>query len=703
MSKNNSGTPTKNPVINFFKTHSILSLIPIVFGLVLIVTLFLPYVTYSDGFVEGGDVLSKTFYGFTALFGGVVHIGGVNQQMDFDGNMHDVLPLKYLEFSGANANWLLMLAFALIFIAIFLFIRSEKKNKTTYIVSSALFLLAGLIFISHLQTFISLNSVAGTGSKYITIGGTQREVVVIDRETGIKIHGDLATYMHMGIGNIIAIVVAFAGMIYSAVFAFLKIKKPDLEEAGKSTKFVVSEVGRFIKENYSPLVFISRIGEFFQDFVRWTRKHKVASLVVIFVFSIIAALVGGAFAYTPYKTKYMHGTPYLQASGLILAIVLGVLLVYWIVTAVLTKTKEKVTGELGIVRNIKGWMYVMPALIPMTVFTFYPMISAVLMGFVKFGEGTINFNYLDWDLFKFFYYLFTQPQVFIREHITISHFVNTFADSAFYHSLITTTIIVLVSVPISTAISVFIAVFLNSIKKLQGLYQTVYFLPYVTAMTAVTAVWRLILAYDSSMYAETTYGIFNSVIVLFGGSPVNWLSSPDPLFKIPLGGLAPYEVYPQMIAFIIYSIWSGLAFKIIIFLTGLQGIDKQVYQAAQIDGASKKRIFFKITIPLLAPILLFNTTTSMIGAFKTYTSTKTLFLNAPKFETIVFYLFKFIDYGSYDRASAVADVLFIILMCFTAIRNFTTKHGKVKNNNGPLQDKKKKMKRADRILAGGKN
>ena len=154
-----------------------------------------------------------------------------------------------------------------------------------------------------------------------------------------------------------------------------------------------------------------------------------------------------------------------------------------------------------------------------------------------------------------------------------------------------------------------------------------------------------------------------------------------------------YQAYPQLIGFVVYSIWDGLAFKIVIFLTGLQGIDKQVYQAAQLDGSTRLRTFRKITLPLLAPIMLFITTTSMIGAFKTYTSTKSLFLNDPKFETIVFYMFKYIDgtKTAYDKASAVGVLLFMIIISFTGIRMFLKNRKKAKN--APIQAKKVKGKK----------
>ncbi len=194
-------------------------------------------------------------------------------------------------------------------------------------------------------------------------------------------------------------------------------------------------------------------------------------------------------------------------------------------------------------------------------------------------------------------------------------------------------------------------------------------------MTAVAAVWRWIFYYDKLDETQgETQGLLNIFMKFIGLDPMNWLMAPDPLFsfKIPMPWLAKgfvqYDFYPQLIAFMIYSIWAGLAFKIVVFLTGLQGIDKQYYQAARIDGAGRFKIFRRITIPLLTPIIVFITTTSFMGAFQTFTSIKTMFLDNKSIMTIVYYLYDYIDARQYDRAAAAAVILFSMISVFTIVR-----------------------------------
>ena len=555
---------------------------------------------------------------------------------------------------------------------------------------------------------------------------------------------------------------------------------------------------RFWSENWKPLVFVSRLGEFWVDFTNWVRTPRdgtsqkrrffsfyLFSTLFLIVFGILYATTpkGGidpitgmyiqvsflehnawlfsitvvvcvvgflqsAFGINNIYKRYLNTvkryplsmsiillavccalffacrTPFLNACGvsndtsslnyylatagwglICIAIYLILFLdgLYNIIARFFFV--KGVDGSVTLVRNLKGWIYLLPALIPLFFFTFIPMINALLMGFVSLGG---DFVYTQWTLFGFLKRLITNQDNFIQNHMTLEFFKVTFEDPAFLHSLITTTIIAVVTVPICTAIAIFIAVFLNSIKKFQSVFQTIYFLPYVTSMTAITAVWRLLLA-------DT--GAINTIF----GANLSWLYAVDPIVTVGpssflgfSGGTSyylysswAYKIYPQMFGYIIYSIWNGLAFKIVIFLSGLQSIDKQIYQAAELDGASSARKFMKITVPLLGPILLFNTLTSLIGAFKVYTATKTLFLDSPRFETIVYYLFSFINRTQYDRGSAVADLLFILLLCFTLIRMFISKKTNIRMSK---EDKKlakekaknqKKMSRADRILSGG--
>lgn len=557
---------------------------------------------------------------------------------------------------------------------------------------------------------------------------------------------------------------------------------------------------RFWSENWNPLVFVSRIGEFWVDFTRWVRtprrgngnRRRFFSFYIfagIFAFSCLIMLLAtpeGYYddtmgMYVEYSFLEFNGPwfysilaiclfAFIQSSfgfnniykrflntfkryPLYLSIITGLVIIgfyfllepsyvaafnlnandanYALMNAIVKSTwgliclviyvlivmdgiyniiarfffNKGVDGSVTLTRNLKGWVYMLPCLVPLFAFTFLPMINALLMGFVVLDR---EYPYTEWTLWGFLFKVITNENGFIQKHLTLEYFQIAITDPSFYHSIITTAIIAFVTVPICTFISIIIAVFLNSIKKIQGLFQTIYFLPYVTAMTAITAVWRLLLS-DS--------GIINALF----GSNISWLNAIEPMFRI--GGASfsgfvngqpyytygswAYPVYPQMFGYMMYSIWDGLAFKIVIFLSGLQSIDKQVYQAAELDGASSARKFLKITVPLLAPILLFNTLTSLIGAFKIYTATKTLFLNEPRFQTIVFYLFSFMDRTAYSQASAVAVLLFILLLCFTLIRMFISKRTNIRMSK---EDKKiakarnknlAKKSRAEKILSGG--
>ena len=167
-----------------------------------------------------------------------------------------------------------------------------------------------------------------------------------------------------------------------------------------------------------------------------------------------------------------------------------------------------------------------------------------------------------------------------------------------------TMILTFVSVPLSVMIALLISVGLNSIKRLQGFFQTIFFLPYVTNVIAIGLVFRLMFNYD--------YGIINTIIGWFGIGPVHWMDTQATYVE-------------AMSVVIIYSIWMGLPFKIMVFLSGLQSIDRQYYQAAKIDSTPKWRVFFRITVPLLSPMIMYITITSFMGAFKAYESVLAVF------------------------------------------------------------------------------
>ncbi|MEI3504784.1 MAG: sugar ABC transporter permease [Bacilli bacterium] len=239
-----------------------------------------------------------------------------------------------------------------------------------------------------------------------------------------------------------------------------------------------------------------------------------------------------------------------------------------------------------------------------------------------------------------------------------------------------------VSVPISITLSILIAVALNSIKSLQKFFQTIFFLPYVTNTIAIGMVF--------SIMFESRQGLVNSIIESLGGSSVNWLGgNPNAIllgtdvFKDTFFGA---QWFTSLIVLLVYIVWNSLPFKILILLSALQSIDKQYYQAAQIDGTSKFRIFSKITVPLLSPQIFYLLITSFIGAFKEYTSVVAIFgANAQSIgqennmATVVWYIYSYIkgsnatSPGAMGYAAAGAVILFIIIMIFTGIQNLISK------------------------------
>lgn len=283
-------------------------------------------------------------------------------------------------------------------------------------------------------------------------------------------------------------------------------------------------------------------------------------------------------------------------------------------------------------KNIKAYLYLIPALILTIVFVIYPLVKVFRMGFYT------KFNFLT-DVgtglgFKSFQYVLNDP--------------------GFILALKNTLIIFGVGLPISLIISLLIAVLINSKIKCQGLFQTLYFLPYVTSVIAIGIVFRTLF--------HSEYGYFNYIFSLLNLDPIHWLSDPN---------LAIWAVT-------IFYIWSGLAFKIILFLAGLQKIDPQIYKAAKIDGASRTKTFFRVTLPLLSPTMWMVIMVSVIYSFKIYNEIFSLFNGTPgpanSAMTLVYYIYDmFYNKNQVHYASAAAIILFIIIMAVTILQKQISK------------------------------
>ncbi|EKN71004.1 binding-protein-dependent transport system inner membrane protein [Neobacillus bataviensis LMG 21833] len=278
-------------------------------------------------------------------------------------------------------------------------------------------------------------------------------------------------------------------------------------------------------------------------------------------------------------------------------------------------------------KTIKAALYLIPALVLIITFSIYPIVKSFFMSF-----------YTDYDYFK--------DLVFARG---LDNYKMIFQDPEFWKSMGNTLLFVVGVVPLSIIISLIIATLLNQKIKFRGLFRTVYFLPFVTSVVAVSIVWRWIF--------HSQYGVLNYFLGLIGISPVNWLT--DPKWAMP--------------SLVILAIWKGLGYNIIIFLAGLQNINQQYYLAAKIDGAGAWERFKNITVPLLSPTTFFISIVSIINSFKVFDEVYALFGGQPgpagSAVTIVYYIYnKFYGEWDFGVASAAAYVLFLVIFIFTLIQ-----------------------------------
>jgi multiple sugar transport system permease protein len=298
-------------------------------------------------------------------------------------------------------------------------------------------------------------------------------------------------------------------------------------------------------------------------------------------------------------------------------------------------------------KDYKAWLYLAIPLFLLTVFTFYPLVKTILISLFS------QYNAID-DSFGMFFDLMAYQAIF--------------KDPIFIQSIGNTLLLVFVSVPISTVLALLIAVGLNSIKPLQKIFQTIFFMPYVTNTLAIGMVFSVMFAHP------LTTGIMPEGLIntLFQTS-IDWV-----------GVTATRDHW--MLVVLMYTTWSALPFKILVFIGGLQNISKQYYDAAKIDATPPKRILTRITIPLLSPLISYIVITSFIGAFKAYESvlavagTTGRTLDRERW-TAVAYVYDKIglagldsNYVSYySRGAAAAVMLFIIILIFTAINLYVSK------------------------------
>ena len=297
----------------------------------------------------------------------------------------------------------------------------------------------------------------------------------------------------------------------------------------------------------------------------------------------------------------------------------------------------------------KAWLYLSPAIVLLLIFTVWPIFNTVRMAML---EGYNGLAIIGGATFE----------------IGFENFVKVISLSTFTQSLKNTMLLCVLTVPLSTILALLIAVALNSIKFLQKGLQTIFFLPYVTNSIAIGMVFAAMFNIVGNMGTSghdiiVTAGIINNVIEFFGGKPINWIN-------------AGSEYWANITVMVVYIVWNALPFKILILLGGLQSINKQYYDAAKVDSTPKVRVFTRITVPLLSPMLAYVIITGFIGGFKEYSSIVGIFGedmgpagDPGRRNTMVGFIYDSLPKMNYGRASAAALILFAIIFVVTVFNN----------------------------------
>ena len=288
-------------------------------------------------------------------------------------------------------------------------------------------------------------------------------------------------------------------------------------------------------------------------------------------------------------------------------------------------------------KSLKGWLYLLPAMLFLGCFMVYPLID-VLIYSVEEGYNSASQTYWGVGLYNYSYVL---------------------RDPYFLQAVKNTLILVAITVPLSTGFALLISLGLNAIKPLRNLFQTVYFLPYVTNTLAVGLVFMI-------LFKKTAYtdGLINLMLQWFGGQSVDFIDGP---------------YWAKMFVLCFYTIWVVMPFKILILTSALASVNPEYYSAARMDGTRSFRIFYKITLPMISPMIFYLVITGFIGAFKAYSDAVALFgtdLNAAGMNTIVGYVYDMLygNSGGYPSfASAAALILFSIVLTITCVNLLISK------------------------------
>lgn len=287
--------------------------------------------------------------------------------------------------------------------------------------------------------------------------------------------------------------------------------------------------------------------------------------------------------------------------------------------------------------NRKAWLYLLPAFLFLGAFLIYPLVDVFVYSFEE-GYNSASQTYFGTGLYNYSYVLH---------------------DPYFLQALKNTFILVIITVPVSTGLALLISLALSSIKPLRDLFQTIYFLPYVTNTLAVGLVFMIL--FKKTAYSD---GLVNLLISWFSGPSVDFIDGP---------------YWAKMFVLCFYTVWVVMPFKILILTSALASVNQVYYNAARVDGTSRFRMFYKLTIPMISPMIFYLIITGFIGAFKAYSDAVALFgvdLNAAQMNTLVGYVYDMLygDSGGYPSyASAAAIILFAIVLTITCINLLVSK------------------------------
>ena len=332
----------------------------------------------------------------------------------------------------------------------------------------------------------------------------------------------------------------------------------------------------------------------------------------------------------------------------------------------------------------KAWIYLAPALVLLAIFTIWPIFNTVKMAFtvywdpsapiyeydengeIVYDDDTGKISVLGYGMYKG-YNIALDIANETKFEFGLNNFKEILNYKGFFLIMKNTIILCIATVPISTFLALLIAVCLNAIKPFRKFLQTIFFMPYVTNSIAIgmvfAAMFNIVGVNEHNLAMSKSLGIINNIIGVFGVEPINWVNQGS-------------GYWANIAVMIIYIVWNALPFKILILLGGLQSVNKQYYVAAKIDSTPQWRVFTRITVPLLSPMIAYVVITGFIGGFKEYTSIVGIFgesmqppgasIGTPRLQTMVGYIYDKLG-DSEGLASAAAILLFLLIFAVTLV------------------------------------